>query len=53
MGKYVKTNMGVMPLEDYLDIQAAQAGFEDYEDLKANGYSIDTSNLSIIQVGKI
>lgn len=39
--EYVKTNMGLMPLEDYYDIQARQMGFDSYEDLRDNGYSID------------
>lgn len=31
----------LMPLEDYLDRRAYQYGFDDYESLKAAGYSID------------
>ena len=30
--KIVNTNMGAMPLEDYLDIVALQHGFDSYED---------------------
>lgn len=37
----VKTNMGSIPLEDYLDIKARQYGFDDYEDMKTNEYYID------------
>lgn len=43
MSKMIKTNMGVMPLEDYLDIRARQCGFDDYEDLKRNGYDVEYS----------
>ena len=39
--EYVKTNMGYMPLKDYYDIQARQMGFDGYEDLREQGYSID------------
>ena len=39
--EHVKTNIGVIPLEDYYDIRARQLGFEDYEDLKSQGYSLD------------
>lgn len=58
MSKVVKTNMGMIPLEDYLDIRARQCGFEDYEDMKANGIYIDpalsvaifeTDNISIFE----
>lgn len=37
----VKTNIGEMPLEDYLDIRAIQYGFDSYEDMRKQGYSID------------
>lgn len=37
----VQTNIGEMPLEDYLDIKAQQFGFDDYEDLKNQGFHID------------
>lgn len=43
--KMVKTNMGAMPLEDYLDIVASQYGFDSYEEMQAEGYQIDTSRL--------
>ena len=36
----IKTNMGEIPVEDYLDIKASQYGFDDYADMKANGYSL-------------
>lgn len=34
MGKYVKTNIGTMPLEDYYDMVAYQNGFGSYDDMK-------------------
>jgi hypothetical protein len=37
----VKTNIGEMPIGDYLDIKAMQYGFDSYEDLVEQGYSID------------
>lgn len=36
----VKTNMGEIPLEDYLDIIAMQLGFNDYYDLKTQGLTL-------------
>ena len=37
----IKTNIGEMPVEDYLDIRARQLGFDDYKELKSQGYSTD------------
>lgn len=39
--KYVQTNLGKIPLEDYLDLQSQKYGYEDYEDLKNNGLSLE------------
>lgn len=39
--EYVETNIGLVPLEDYYDIQAMQMGFNDYYDLLKQGYSLD------------
>lgn len=39
--RYVKTNIGDIPLEDYLDIESRKYGFEDYADLKSNGLSLE------------
>ena len=36
----VETNIGSIPREDYLDIRAQQYGFDDYEDMKRQGYSL-------------
>lgn len=41
MIKYVKTNIGTIPVEDYLDICAIQAGFDDYKSMVHEGYIID------------
>ena len=41
----VKTNIGTMPVVDYLEIQAIQSGFDSYEDMKKQGYSIDIDKL--------
>ena len=51
MDKYVKVSMGgrdrIIPLEDYLDIQASQNGFDNYESMKKEGYSIYVSEDSL------
>ncbi len=47
---YVKTNKGLIPIEDYLDIQAIQNGFSDYEDLRSNKISVDISPKDIVDV---
>lgn len=36
----VETNMGKMPLDDYLEIRAQQCGFDSYEELREAGLSI-------------
>lgn len=36
----VKTNIGTMPLSDYLDIYAMQHGCDDYDDLVKQGYKM-------------
>lgn len=41
----VKTNIGRMPIEDYLEIQAIQSGFNSYEDMKKQGYTIDIDKI--------
>lgn len=37
----INTNMGKIPLEDYLEIQAVSLGFESYEDLKNQGFDLE------------
>lgn len=49
--EYVKTNMGLVPLEDYYDICSRQMGFDSYEDLRDNGYSIDKPETITIEEG--
>jgi len=38
--KYVETNIGRIPLEDYREIRAMQYGFDSYEDMLKEGYCI-------------
>lgn len=38
--RYVKTNIGTMPIQDYREIIAAQNGFDSYEDLRKQGYRL-------------
>lgn len=37
----VKTNIGLIPESDYLDMMAMQYGFENYEDMRSEGYYIE------------
>lgn len=48
MNKYIKTNLGKTPLEDYLDIVAESFGFDDYLDMQIAGYKIDINEEDII-----
>jgi signal-transduction protein with cAMP-binding, CBS, and nucleotidyltransferase domain len=41
----IKTNIGTMPVLDYLEIQAMQSGFDSYEDMKKHGYKIDIDTI--------
>ena len=41
MRKTIKTNIGEIPIEDYCDIIAMQHGFDDYEDMKSQGCTIN------------
>lgn len=47
--KYVKTTRGLMPLGDYLEIRAMQHGFNSYEELNKEGYSIEIPESDIIE----
>ena len=47
--KYVKTTSGLMPLDDYLEIRAMQQGFNSYEELNEEGYSIEIPESDIIE----
>ena len=49
MAKYVNTNIGLMPVEDYLEAKAIQYGFESYEDMRAQGYKIDIEQTVDVQ----
>lgn len=39
--KMVATNIGKMPLNDYLDIIAMQSGFDSYEEMQEAGYHVN------------
>ncbi len=41
--KTVKTNIGTILMEDYLEICAMQNGFSSYEDMRKDGYCIRLS----------
>ena len=39
----VATNIGNIPIADYLEIMSIQYGFDSYDDLLCQGYSISNS----------
>ena len=49
MEKYIRTNIGKIPVDDYLEITAIQNGFESYEDMVDHGYGIciDEKDLTV------
>lgn len=46
---YVKTNMGLIPLEDYYEIKAHQFGFDSYEEILEAGLYIDVNFKDIVE----
>lgn len=47
MSTHVKTNMGLMPIEDYLDIQARSYGYSSYESLRSDGMTIEVNEKDV------
>lgn len=39
--KTIKTNIGSIPIKDYLEICALQYGYNSYAELRADGYYIE------------
>lgn len=46
MSRMIQTNMGEMPLQDYLDIRALECGFDSYKELEKEGFSIEIPETS-------
>lgn len=46
MSRTIQTNMGEMPLQDYLDIRALECGFDSYKELEKEGFSIEIPEAS-------
>lgn len=44
----INTNIGSMPLQDYLEITAYQCGYGSYADMRADGVIIDLDPQNII-----
>lgn len=47
--KYVDTNIGRIPLTDYLELKAMQFGFDSYAELLESGYTIDIPKVTDIE----
>lgn len=50
--EYVDTNIGRMPLTDYLELKAMQFGFDSYAELLESGYTIDIPKVTDIEEKK-
>lgn len=48
--KGVKTNIGIMPLGDYLDIKASQYGYDSYEEMRADGLCVSVSEADLVEM---
>ena len=47
--KYVKTNMGLMPYEDYMDIESQKYGFDSYEELREAGMTLEEPEVVTVE----
>lgn len=47
-GHYVNTNMGLMPVDTYLEIKASEYGYDSYEELCRDGLKIEVENTLVI-----
>lgn len=48
--KGVKTNMGVMPMADFLEIKASQYGYDSYEEMRADGISVSIHEEDLVEM---
>ena len=48
--KFVKTNQGLVPLEDFLDIKADQLGYGSYEEMQEDGYCLTLADENLVIV---
>lgn len=46
--EWIHTNIGLMPLRDYSDLQAYKAGFNSYEEMRECGIVIGVNEDDII-----
>ena len=46
MSRMIQTNMGEIPLQDYLDIRALECGFDSYKELEEARFSIEIPETS-------
>lgn len=40
MNDSIETNMGLMPIDDYLDIRAWEYGYDSYQEMREDGFYI-------------
>lgn len=50
--KYIKTNMGLLPLDDFKEIMAYSAGFNSYNEMRACGITVDIDDYEICEKEK-
>lgn len=48
--EYIKTNIGIIPLEEYKELQAYRMGFNSYEEMHSCGIVIGVNEDDIIYV---
>lgn len=47
---YIKTNCGLIPLDDYQEIKASELGFDSYSEMLQEGFYVDLFSSDIIYV---
>lgn len=48
--EYIKTNIGIIPLEEYKELQAYRMGFNSYEEMHSCGIVVGVNEDDIIYV---
>lgn len=46
--EYIKTNIGIIPLQEYKELQAYRMGFNSYEEMRSCGIVIGVNEDDII-----
>lgn len=51
--KYIKTNMGLLSLDEFKEIMAYSAGFNSYKEMRACGITVDIDDNEICEIERL